>query len=687
MRLAERLLPWAAFMVAMLWVWRTRDPFHSLPLYGDGMETVVGVTWFDDAIRHGRSLLIYPLNYFPEGWRVATHSAGMIIYVLLWPLYRLGGAAFAFNMAIVFSSLLAFAGAYLLARNYLNRVIAILPALMFTFGSLRWYQAWNGRMQILIGSVCLPWMLWCLERAFLAERRRKAWLALAGVLWALAFMIGQYFVFLGGISLAVWILFSPAGRPRSWTKKLVDLVFTCAVFAVVSAPWLLLTLRESAIADPPFYAIGEVNFSGASLNSLPIPSLFHPVLGPLMRKLYAGEPWEQGAANLGLVMAITAVAGAIIVRKDRTWRPVLLMTSIFLVLALGLTLHWNGQPVQWSVFRPLNETLWRLGHVLKPGFFAGLQPHAEFVNAVPLPGMLLTILVPFLERGRMFARYVLPASLGIYLLAGLVLTRIRWRWLQVMLAAVLIFEFLPPPLENLPYPPATHPAFEWLKQQSLGDQGILDTYAGNPSTLVLSINGETLLATLYHNQPTAGGSAGVVPRHAVFLADWLASHPHTFWQPDFAQIMRSYRIGMWSCRCVASMNRSFGMRPKCLTTFDLSTALIPRTVRMPGHGRFASLRYRRPPRRTSTCYGEMAGRAWKTGAYGLKARSRCPVDCHSPSPATPVGCSVSTMLARPSTADRTGGERECCGNSPVAGLRAVERNRRHSRRADAHRRQ
>ena len=54
-----------------------------------------------------------------------------------------------------------------------------------------------------------------------------------------------------------------------------------------------------------------------------------------MRNLYAGEPWEQGAANLGLIMVVTAVAGAIIVRKDRAWRPVLLMTSTFLVLALG----------------------------------------------------------------------------------------------------------------------------------------------------------------------------------------------------------------------------------------------------------------------------------------------------------------------------------------------------------------
>lgn len=542
LRLAERLLPWAAFIVAMLWVWRTRDPFHSLPAYSDGMETVVGLAWFDDAIRHGRNLLIYPLNYFPEGWRVATHSSSMITYVLLLPLYRLGGAAYAFNLAILFSSLLAFAGTYLLARNYLNRLIAILPALMFTFGALRWYQAANGRIPLLIGSACLPWMLWSLERAFRTEQHRKGWLALAGVLWALSLMFHQYFGFMGGICLAVWVLFISTDRPRPWREKLVDLVFTGAVFAAISAPWLLLTLRESAIADPPFYAIAEVSFSGASLNSLPIPSLFHPWLGTLAAHLYSGAPWEQGAANLGLVMAVTASAGAFMVRKDRAWRPVLLMTSIFLVLALGLTLHWNGQSVRWPVLRPLNEALWRLGHFLKPEFFVGLQPQAEFVDAVPLPALVLAALVPFLERGRMFARYVLPASLGIYLLAGLVLTRIRWRWLQVMLAAVLVFEFLPPPLENLPYPPATHPAFEWLKQQSMGGQGILDAYAGNPSTLVLSINGETLLATSYHNQPTAGGSAGVVPRHTVFLANWLASHQHPFWQPDFAQIMRGYGI-------------------------------------------------------------------------------------------------------------------------------------------------
>ena len=32
------------------------------------------------------------------------------------------------------------------------------------------------------------------------------------------------------------------------------------------------------------------------------------------------------------------------------------------------------------------------------------------------------------------------------------------------------------------------------------------------------------------------------PKHTNVLNEWLATHEHPFWQPDFAQIMRSYRV-------------------------------------------------------------------------------------------------------------------------------------------------
>ena len=82
-------------------------------------------------------------------------------------------------------------------------------------------------------------------------------------------------------------------------------------FLLLGLPWLALSLRETAIADPPFYSFSEVNGGGASLNSLPIPFLYHPWLGGLARSIYRGVTWEQSIANLGFLAPVMAIAGAV----------------------------------------------------------------------------------------------------------------------------------------------------------------------------------------------------------------------------------------------------------------------------------------------------------------------------------------------------------------------------------------
>ena len=67
-------------------------------------------------------------------------------------------------------------------------------------------------------------------------------------------------------------------------------------------------------------------------------------------------------------------------------------------------------------------------------------------------------------------------------------------------------------------------------------------FAAGPSLLVLSNQGNSLLAPSYTAQATVSGAAGVRPKHTNVLNEWLATHEHPFWQPDFAQIMRSYRV-------------------------------------------------------------------------------------------------------------------------------------------------
>jgi hypothetical protein len=415
---------------------------------------------------------------------------------------------------------------------------------------MRWSQAMDGRLNIFLAAAILPWMLWGVERAFAASsgRRRAGWLVVVAVFWAAAFNLSLYFVFVGGIMLALWMLFSTGSKLDTLPRRLLALCFTSAALLLLGAPWLILNLHESAIVDPSFYSIGEVNFSGASLNSFPIPFLYHPWLSSFARSLYLGEPWEQGMANLGLAWSIVAVVGVVLARRHKAWRPALMLALVGLLLAQGLTLHWDGQTVRWPLLRPLNQIIWWLGHTFKPGFFTGPSP---FEDAIPLPALLLAAIVPFWERGRIFARYALSASVAVLLLAGMALVEVRRLWpkrpiaglaLQLVLAGVLLFEIVPPPLGELPFPPAGHPAYTWLSRQSMPGEGIANVFAARPSTLVLSIHGYNLLAPSYTKQATVAGAAGVRPKHTNVLNDWLATHEHPFWQPDLPQILRDYRV-------------------------------------------------------------------------------------------------------------------------------------------------
>ena len=67
-------------------------------------------------------------------------------------------------------------------------------------------------------------------------------------------------------------------------------------------------------------------------------------------------------------------------------------------------------------------------------------------------------------------------------------------------------------------------------------------FAAHPSTIVLSNNGYNLLAVDYHHQPTVAGAAGVRPKQNAVLNEWLATHEHPFWNPDFGRIMRTYKV-------------------------------------------------------------------------------------------------------------------------------------------------
>ena len=138
---AQRLLPWVLFVALLAWGWRTTDLFHTVPSYGDVLEGLWAINWYDKALRGGFSPVVYPLAFHPQGWNVITYAWGPANFVLLLPLNWLGGPAFAYNVATLLTYVIAFAGMLQLAQRFVSRLATGVVALLFTFWGLRWYNS------------------------------------------------------------------------------------------------------------------------------------------------------------------------------------------------------------------------------------------------------------------------------------------------------------------------------------------------------------------------------------------------------------------------------------------------------------------------------------------------------------------------------------------------------------------
>jgi hypothetical protein len=565
----RRAAPYLLFAGVLIFGWRNWNLSHTLPTYNDALEVVWALKWYAGAIRGQHDIVLYPLTFYPQGWHVTTYGVGPGAVMPLLPLEWLGGLAFAYNVGTLLTFLVAFVGMRRLARTLLSDLAATLAALLYTFLGLRWY-AIIGHMNTLLASALLPWMIWMLERGLtplpqpglLSEKppirqassrddpgvmpRSKGdgvgWFVVVGLLWALTIANSGYFLWIGGVLIGTWLIGCLLARKTTLRRTLVAMCVVAAVAFGLSAPWLIWFQKERAVAGATLFDIRQMSTWDASLNSLPIPSVFHPWLRSFARWAYRGPLDESARANIGLIASLLAIVGAAHALKERKWRPVLLVAIVGLALALGLTLKWNGEQISVAAARPLNTLIWRVGHALKPAFFASELPSPPFDTALPAPGLLLSAVLPFWEGARVSARYVLVGGIGVSLLAGLGIMTMRKVWLQLLLAGLLIVELLPPPTRQVPFPPPSHPAFDWLKQQQIAPDGIIDLAAWPRNTLYLLIGGNPLWATEYHGQPTVAGASSVWPSHIVFLGQWLQSHPGAFIDPELVPLLRQFQV-------------------------------------------------------------------------------------------------------------------------------------------------
>jgi len=558
-RAISLLLPWLCFGCLFVWGYRVRNIFTDIPAYGDALEVLWGAQWYRDAIFRWHSTPFFTsIVFHPVGWHTTTLAHTPALFLSSLPLSWMGGIAFSYNILVILAVAVSFAGMVRFSRLYVSPFLSVVVSLAFAFW--RWGRV-GGHVHMLWAWGLLPWLAWAVEHTRRARAsRRLRWVVIAGIVWGGMIDLSLYGVFLGAVVFTAW------GHRLLKLRWIGYLLIAASIALVLSLPTIALYAWGSQQDHIHPFGVEHNMWWGASLNSLAIPSVFHP-LAPIReaaRLVYSGPYNESGAMNFGMVTSVLALLGLFgIVRARPDSAGLAWLTSVGVILGLGLLLRWNGRVIHLPFLRPLNMLIWRVGRSLKPQVFQATPP-PPFISGVPLPGLILTALVPFWEGARTVSRYAVVGMLGATALAGVVLDGLP-KMARALLIVIWLVEILPNPTASLPVPTQPHPAYAWLAEQDLNpSEGIADLVYPT-----LRIDGKVIFATALHGRPTASGVGSFMPEHTFVLWDHLLGDPRALSLPETALVFRQYGVrylflhvqgdreqGMW-----AMVQENPGFRP------------------------------------------------------------------------------------------------------------------------------
>lgn len=529
------LIPWFFFLLMFAWGWRVRNLFTHIPSYGDTLEVLWAIEWYYQNLWVKRTFPWFDTSMFhPVGWHTGTLLVPLP-FLLALPARILGGPAFAYNVLGIFALVVSFAGMYRFSQQFTTRPTTIFVSLAYTFWAMGWAKIQGGHLVIAWLSGLLPWLAWAVTRMkpSLDQSQQLKGTILVGFIWGLIINFSLYGIFMGALTFLLW--------GKALFRRIPQMIIAGLVAILIGFPAIFLRWSGSQQDYTRVFVAADSIWWGASLNSLFIPSVFHPI--PFIRSfsqwIYRGPYDESGVMNFGLLTSLLAVLGVLFFIKQKPYLVNLVgLTLAGIILALGLLLRWNGEMVSLPVFRPLNLGLWAVGHFYKPEVFPRFYP-VQLDTAIPLPSFLLTIFVPYWEGAHTLSRFAVLGMLGASVLAGLGLDRLP-KLARIFLYALWIVEILPNPTASMPIPFEPHPAYAWLARQTFRPgEGIIDIAARRP---ILMIGGEIAWATWLHGKPTAAGMGSAWPGHSLILLEYLSENPSVFSEPEISLILQQYGV-------------------------------------------------------------------------------------------------------------------------------------------------
>jgi len=525
----SRLIVGLCFLFFFLWGWRVYDLLHEIPAFPDVLEVLWGIQWYHESLLEERgSPLSIHLIFHPLKWHTVTLGFNYFLFVVALPFYEIGGSAFAYNALAILALVLAFYGAFLFIKHFSPLFIAAGAALAFTFSGLSWFTLQRHLNFLWVLSLA-PWMALSLEQYKLYKARK--FIVLAGIFWGLMINFSFYGLFVGAME------FTILGNLLFHSKWIKHSIAIALIALLVSSPAIVTYGFGAKEGHAHYYGIEHNLHWGASLNSLFIPALAHPL--PLFQNIassiYKGPRDESGAANLGFTTFLLAIIGSILVFKLKKDKGLVFLALCGLILSLGLLLKWDGEPLRHCVFNPLIVVIWKIGHIVKPEVFRTPQPTPAFDGRIPLPGLVLIALIPFWEWSRAVSRYAVVGMLGMAALGGIALKNLP-NFARYLLLILWLLEVLPCPIKGVRLPQELHPAYNWLAEQKLApEEGIVDM-----AYPTLIMGPEILWAAWLHKKPTASGTGSYWPEHSFEL--WAHFTQKELSDPDIHLVFYQYRI-------------------------------------------------------------------------------------------------------------------------------------------------
>lgn len=584
---------------------------------GDNFEYLYKLWWFKHALFDlGVSPFYNAQVFYPEGYHLALHEMSLANMWLGMPLTILWGEVVSYNALVLLSFVLSGFGAYLVAfRLTRQRVAALLSGVVFAFCAYRMAHLGAGHLNLL-GTQWLPFLFLCLEQVLGAKRVSAA--VLAGVFFGLSALSSWYYVPMVAIAAGVYL----SWRGRPWRERLRDRSLWQGVFVALivagflMAPSLVQTAQQWSQREMAF-SLREVDIFSASVGDFVVPNPMHPLWGkPLAPYYLERQDVPEYIVSLSWVAMVLGVA-ALWPRlahdkfrnllagdrsrpgRKRTRSAYALLLGLSLVLALGTTLHIDGQRVYIRVPAWIERSFTAVMGLLANRL--ALHPMPSYYDLrladaiyAPLPTLVCYLYLPFFDAMRVWTRFGVISAFALAILAGIGLARVmrgvamhedcavpphpescpnggsvgrgwamgiarrrQWSALigSVCLAAV-VFE-----LVAVPYPLGwsevrSQPVDRWLAQQSDGGAVI-------QLPLWKAESGPGLHATTVHGKPLGYGYGAFFPR------SYRQARP-VLWDFPTAQALALLRE--WDVRYVLVGAESYGAQwpelKRRITQFD-----------------------------------------------------------------------------------------------------------------------